>query len=55
MRGSREECGVHSASASAFHQQPHHGGVLTAFANISISDVFVSCSVSQCGLVGGMI
>uniref|UniRef100_A0A0A9FEX0 Uncharacterized protein n=1 Tax=Arundo donax TaxID=35708 RepID=A0A0A9FEX0_ARUDO len=25
MRSDREKCGVHSASPSTFHQQPHHG------------------------------
>lgn len=28
MRRDREECGIHSASQSALHQQPHNGGVL---------------------------
>lgn len=27
MRSDREECGIHTAPTSTFHQQPHHGGV----------------------------
>jgi hypothetical protein len=59
MRCDREECGVHAAPPSTFHQQPHYGGTpaLPFQLKCSVSDVvpttpLLASDLPQVGWIG---
>lgn len=54
MHGPREKHGVHSAPPSAFHQQPHHGGVSSVKCTPTLPIPPFVCTVDG-DLIGGVV